>query len=144
MFEWLLKVGFMIDALRLFPRVFITVYGIGLGMTLAWFWRLGDATVTQTSFVSLYTALLVPLLKWYMDNGIDWNTRLPMWFVHAGNTTTDDTGMPDVESFSSAAEMKIWARKLGCATTLDGKSFTGGSLPAADFVTQPDTTVRRV
>ena len=75
--KWLLKLAFIIDTLRLFPRLFCTAYLVGGGFVLN-VWLTTHTTWTQDGFASIYAALCIPMLKWYMENGTDYSRFYPM------------------------------------------------------------------
>jgi len=77
--EHFLKVGFVMDALRLWPRVFVSLYFVGGWLILQWYLRQDAATWDRSAFAGVYASLGLPLLKWYMENGVDWDVVLPMW-----------------------------------------------------------------
>jgi hypothetical protein len=65
----------IVDAWRLWPRLFLAGYFYHLHHLVFWYMALANPTTEQTAMVGAVTALFVPLTKWYMENGIDWETR---------------------------------------------------------------------
>jgi hypothetical protein len=62
----------IIDAHRVFPKVFVFGYGaICWHMTL-WYEGLDDPTTQQAAFVTTVVGIFAPLFKWYADGGRKW------------------------------------------------------------------------
>jgi hypothetical protein len=77
-FKWLIKLGFVMDALRVWPRLFVSAYLIGMMRMLDWYFHQDVKAWESSAFASVYAGLCIPLLKWYMENGVDWSQWLPM------------------------------------------------------------------
>lgn len=54
---------------RVFPRLFVGGYGLLVWHMAHWYEHLAVPTTEQTTFVSIMTAMLVPILKFYLDTG---------------------------------------------------------------------------
>ena len=78
MLSFCIKVGFVMDALRLWPRVFLCLYFFGGWLILDWYLHQEALAWDKSGFVAVYASLGLPLLKWYMENGVDWAVMLPM------------------------------------------------------------------
>lgn len=85
MIELFSKIGFVMDALRLWPRIFVTLYFAGGYLMLDWYLHQEAATWDKSGFAAVYAGLGLPLLKWYMENGVDWAVMLPMVFKRLRN-----------------------------------------------------------
>jgi len=75
-----IRLAFLMDALRLWPRIYLCLYFAGGGMILDWYLRQDQLAWDRSGFVAVYASLGLPLMKWYMENGVDWATMLPMVF----------------------------------------------------------------
>jgi hypothetical protein len=73
------RMAFVMDTLRVWPRIFITAYFVG-GAFVLHTWLTTATTWSQDGFATIYSGLCVPLLKWYMENGTDYNHFIPLWF----------------------------------------------------------------
>lgn len=80
MLSFFLKLGFIMDAIRLWPRVFVGAYLWELTRVVEWYVVSPAKTWDIAAFITAYSALCVPLLKWYMENGIDWSPYTAIWF----------------------------------------------------------------
>jgi len=67
-----LKLGYAMDALRVWPRVFVSLYFIGMNEILNWYLSQPALSWDKSAFAGVYASLCLPLLKWYMENGVDW------------------------------------------------------------------------
>jgi len=76
--RFFVQVGFVMDMLRLWPRVFLILYFIGGWLILRWYLAQEAATWDKSGFVTVYASVLLPMLKWYMENGVDWSVMLPL------------------------------------------------------------------
>lgn len=77
--RFLVQVGFVMDMLRLWPRLFLSLYFAGGWLILRWYLGQSDAqTWDKSGFVTVYASVLLPMLKWYMENGVDWSVMLPL------------------------------------------------------------------
>lgn len=74
------KWGFVLDMLRVWPRVFMVYYFLGGWFILRWYLDASAATWDKSAFATVYASLGLPLMKWYMDNGVDWQKLLPMFW----------------------------------------------------------------
>lgn len=72
----LLEWAEIIDAWRLWPRLFLVAYFYHLHTLVFWYITLPNPTTEQTAMVGAITALFVPLTKWYMENGVEWPLRV--------------------------------------------------------------------
>jgi hypothetical protein len=70
--KWWIKIAFVIDMLRLFPRAFCSLYLLG-GYLILQVWIGGNTTWHQDGFAAIYAGLCIPMLKWYMENGTDYS-----------------------------------------------------------------------
>lgn len=89
MLTFFLKLGFAMDAIRLWPRVFVSAYLWELTLVIEWYVRSPDKTWDIAAFITAYATLCVPLLKWYMENGIDWAPYTAIWFKTKPVRATD-------------------------------------------------------
>lgn len=80
MLNFCIKLGFVMDALRLWPRAYLCAYFAGGSQILSWYLAQDQIAWDRSGFVAVYASLGLPLLKWYMDNGVDWQVMLPMVF----------------------------------------------------------------
>lgn len=74
-----LKIAYGMDAIRLWPRVFVGAYLFELTRVIEWYIRSDVKSWDIAAFVTAYSALCIPLLKWYMENGVDWTPHLKKW-----------------------------------------------------------------
>ena len=65
----------IVDAWRVFPRLFLVGYGVACFQVLWWFLALPMPTLQHTAFASLVTAMFVPIAKFYMDGGRVWGAQ---------------------------------------------------------------------
>lgn len=61
-----------VDAMRVFPRLFVAGYGVLAWDVWRWVQSLHDMTVAQTAFTTSIIGLCIPLLGWYMNTGRKW------------------------------------------------------------------------
>lgn len=80
MLKTALKIGYAMDAVRLWPRVFVAAYLWELTRVIEWYIAEPAKGWDIAAFVTAYATLCVPLLKWYMENGIDWTQFTQAWF----------------------------------------------------------------
>jgi len=74
------KVGFTLDVLRVWPRICVTYYFIGGWFILRWYLEQPATAWDKSAFAAVYASLGLPLLKWYMENGVEWKSLLPtLW-----------------------------------------------------------------
>ena len=76
--HFFVKLGFVMDMLRLWPRVFLCLYFAGGWAILRWYLTQDAPTWDKSGFVTVYASVLLPMLKWYMENGVTWADMLPL------------------------------------------------------------------
>lgn len=75
-----LKFAYAMDAARVWPRTFISMYLWELTRVIEWYLISKDKSWDIAAFITAYAALCVPLLKWYMESGVQWNKLSEKWF----------------------------------------------------------------
>lgn len=70
--QFMLDVAEIIDAWRLFPRLFLLSYGALIIELTLWAMSLTVISVEQAALVSIVTGLFVPMTNFYMQTGRDW------------------------------------------------------------------------
>lgn len=87
---WWFRLAYVMDAIRLWPRVFVSAYLWELTRVIEWYIREPARSWDLAAFVTAYAALCVPLLKWYMDSGLDWTLPANRWFLTKTQRDTDN------------------------------------------------------
>jgi nitric oxide synthase oxygenase domain/subunit len=64
----------VVDAWRVYPRLFLTWYACIVSYLVMWYTKIPTPSSEQTMMIGGVVALCVPLTKWYMENGRDWTT----------------------------------------------------------------------
>ena len=64
----------LIDAWRVFPRIFLVGYGVLAWSLVSWAMSLPVLTVEQAGLVGVVTGLFVPMTNWYFQTGRSWST----------------------------------------------------------------------
>ena len=77
----------LVDAYRVFPRVFVLAYLYGLNVILRWAIALPDISIQQSGFISLVAATFPFVLNFYMQTGRDWQKEKD----HATSRISDQT-----------------------------------------------------
>jgi hypothetical protein len=77
----------LVDAYRVFPRVFVLAYLYGLNVILRWAIALPDISIQQSGFISLVAATFPFVLNFYMQTGRDWQKEN----THATPRTSNET-----------------------------------------------------
>lgn len=67
-----LELAEAVDAWRLFPRVFVTTFGLFAAHIGYWFTALEKPTAEQSAFVSIVWGAMAVLLNFYMQSGRKW------------------------------------------------------------------------
>lgn len=62
----------IVDAWRLFPRLFVGGYGWLAWDMHEWITRLPDISTQQAAYSTAIIGLCVPLVGWYMQTGRKW------------------------------------------------------------------------
>ena len=70
--RWL-RLAERIDALRVFPRLFVFGYGAIAYEVWHWVRDLPDLTTSQAAFTTTVLGLCIPLLGWYFNTGRKWS-----------------------------------------------------------------------
>ncbi len=70
--QQMLDAAEILDAYRVFPRVFLFAYGALCWHMVEWAMTLKDLSTQQAGFVSAIVGLAVPLTGWYMSTGRKW------------------------------------------------------------------------
>lgn len=68
----LLDAAEVVDAWRLFPRLFLLGYGLMCWHVVAWAMALPVLSVEQAGLAGGVTAMFAPLSNWYMQTGRRW------------------------------------------------------------------------
>ena len=69
----LLDIAEVIDAHRVFPKLFMIAYFLMIWKVGAWFMLLEKPSAEQSAFVTVITAAFAPLLNWYFQSGRVWS-----------------------------------------------------------------------
>ena len=70
--QHLLDVAELVDAWRVFPRIFLIGYGV-LGIKMAvWAMSLPTISTEQAGLVAVIAGLFVPMTNFYMNTGKRW------------------------------------------------------------------------
>jgi hypothetical protein len=70
-----MDVAEVIDAWRIFPRIFLIGYGVLCYQLVAWAMSLSTLSFEQAGLVGTITAVFAPLSNWYMQTGRSWGDR---------------------------------------------------------------------
>jgi len=62
----------LLDAYRVFPRIFVGLYIAGLSHVLAWAISLDDISMQQAGFISIVSGTFPFVLNFYMQTGRQW------------------------------------------------------------------------
>jgi hypothetical protein len=68
----LLDVAEVIDAHRVFPKIFMVAYFLLIWKVGVWFMLLDKPGAEQSAFVTVVTSSFAPLLNWYFQTGRRW------------------------------------------------------------------------
>lgn len=72
------KAAFILDMLRVWPRIVLVYYFLGGWFILRWYLEQPAGAWDKSAFAAVYASLGLPMMKWYMENGVEWNKILPM------------------------------------------------------------------
>ena len=64
----------VIDAHRVFPKIFVIGYGLLCWKVALWFMGLPHPTGEQSAFVTIVVSVFAPLFNWYSQGGRKWQT----------------------------------------------------------------------
>ena len=67
-----MDVAELIDAMRVFPRIFVGVYMFGCGAVVNWAIGLPDISTQQAGFISVMSGTFPFVLNFYMQTGRQW------------------------------------------------------------------------
>lgn len=67
-----LDVAEVIDAHRVFPKIFVFGYGWLCWHVALWYMGLKDPSMQQTTFVTIVVSVFAPLFNWYSQGGRKW------------------------------------------------------------------------
>ena len=70
--KWLLDCAEVMDAWRLFPRMFLAGYGFLCWELAKWVMARSDISASQAAFATGIVGLAVPLTAFYMQTGRKW------------------------------------------------------------------------
>lgn len=90
------RVAYLLDVFRVIPRMALIGYAVILYEIGIWFMALKDPTVAQGAFISVVYGVAPLLLNFYMQQGIDWETRM------AGKFERAKEGAPNVVNSPTA------------------------------------------
>lgn len=62
----------IIDAHRVFPKIFVFGYGVLCIHVTNWFMQLPIRDTTETTFVTIVVSVFAPLVNWYSQGGRKW------------------------------------------------------------------------
>lgn len=62
----------LLDAYRVFPRIFVGLYIVGLARVLNWAIGLQDISIQQAGFISVVSGTFPFVLNFYMQTGRQW------------------------------------------------------------------------
>ena len=62
----------LVDAYRVFPRIFLLGYGALCWKVGLWFMVLDKPSAEQSAFVTIIVSVFAPLANWYMQSGRRW------------------------------------------------------------------------
>ena len=62
----------LLDAYRIFPRIFVAAYLFGVQKVMFWAMALPDISVQQAGFISVAASTLPFVLNFYMQSGRQW------------------------------------------------------------------------
>lgn len=87
----------LLDAYRVFPRIFIGLYITGLTHILNWATSLPDISIQQAGFISVISGTFPFMLNFYMQTGREWQKekqREDVRYVTVDNTFVgEDAGV---------------------------------------------------
>jgi hypothetical protein len=67
-----LDIAEVIDAHRVFPKLFMVGYFLLIWKVGTWFMLLDKPSAEQSAFVTIVTSSFAPLLNWYFQSGRKW------------------------------------------------------------------------
>lgn len=70
--EWWLNLAELLDALRVFPRLFVALYFVLCYHLVTWAMGLKDLSAQQAALVGAVTGMMPILLNFYMASGRKW------------------------------------------------------------------------
>ena len=70
--RWFLDAAEITDAWRIFPRLFLTGYGLLCWELAKWVMAKADISASQSAFATAIIGLAVPLTAFYMQSGRRW------------------------------------------------------------------------
>ena len=62
----------VVDAHRIFPKVFVFGYGALCWKMALWYMALDKPSTEQTAFVTIVVSVFAPLFNWYAQGGRTW------------------------------------------------------------------------
>ncbi len=62
----------VIDAHRIFPKIFVAGYGLLCWKVALWFMALPHPVAEQSAFVTIVVSVFAPLFNWYSLGGRKW------------------------------------------------------------------------
>ncbi len=62
----------VIDAHRVFPKLFVFGYGLLCWKVAIWYMVLATPSAEQSAFVTIIVSVFAPLMNWYMAGGRTW------------------------------------------------------------------------
>lgn len=62
----------VIDAHRVFPKIFVFGYGVLCWHVALWFMKLEHPITEQSAFVTIVVSVFAPLFNWYSQGGRKW------------------------------------------------------------------------
>lgn len=67
-----LDVAEVVDAHRVFPKLFVFGYGLLCWKVALWFMVLDKPNTEQSAFVTIVVSVFAPLFNWYAQGGRTW------------------------------------------------------------------------
>ena len=67
----------LVDAFRMWPRMFMVTYLAGIGHIVIWATKLPDISSQQAAFISVVAGTFPLVLNFYMNTGRKWQKETP-------------------------------------------------------------------
>ena len=120
----------VLDALRVFPRLFVVLYIYGLAHVLYWATSLADISVQQAAFISVVSGTFPFVLNFYMQTGRDWSTQQRgVDYVSVGSVITSSQSSGNI--VGTGGDRRTIPGPMELRTEVQGSSSGVGSQPKA-------------
>lgn len=80
----------LFDAYRVFPRIFVGLYIVGIARVLNWAISLQDISIQQAGFISVVSGTFPFVLNFYMQTGRQWQKEKQYEDVRLSSSLVDE------------------------------------------------------